>query len=132
MDQEELEQYKENREALIEAAELFNVALRVGASGKLYIVRGRLDRVASFFEGYRSEIEEMMGGRIAHVPEPASTHSDRQLCPGMPPPEMFPRSTQWTCYDCDRIWVVVEEAQYNESYSAWRILTDWNRLGRDV
>lgn len=73
-----------------------------------------------------------MAGRITYVPEPASTHSDRQRCPGMPAPEMFPRGTQWTCNECDRIWVVVEGAQYNESYSAWRILTDRNRLGRDV
>ena len=73
-----------------------------------------------------------MGGRITYRPRPASTHSDLWTCPGMPVPERHPRGTQWTCNECDRIWVVVEGAQYNEPYTAWRVLNGRNRDGRDV
>lgn len=72
-----------------------------------------------------------MSGRIIHMPKPEITHDNYHPCQGIPAAEFLVRGTQWQCDSCDRIWVVVEGAQYNESYSAWRILTDRNKDGRD-
>lgn len=68
-----------------------------------------------------------MTGKITYVP---SSH-ERHGCEGMPAADALPAGTIWTCDDCGQEWVVVEGAQYNESYSAWRKLTERNRGGRD-
>lgn len=52
-------------------------------------------------------------------------------CADKPPADTLPRATQWQCDVCDQTWVVVEGAQYNESYSAWRRLTEKNVGGHD-
>lgn len=71
-----------------------------------------------------------MTGRITHTPTPQTLH-DRKGCDGKPDANMHARGTIWTCDDCGKQWVVVQGAQYNESYSAWRVLTDRNREGYD-
>lgn len=72
-----------------------------------------------------------MTGRITHVPTPAAVCERPGGCPDMPKAEAYRRGTVWTCDECHREWVVVEGAQYNEHYSAWRRLTDRNRDGSD-
>ncbi|QDK03259.1 hypothetical protein SEA_DEJAVU_18 [Microbacterium Phage DejaVu] len=67
-----------------------------------------------------------MGGRIIYVP------NDPHECGSKPVSAMLKKGTQWQCNDCDQVWVVVEGAQYNEPYSAWRRLTERNRDGRDL
>lgn len=71
-----------------------------------------------------------MSGKITFTPTVQTLH-DREGCQGMPRPESQERGTIWTCDDCGQAWVVVEGAQYNESYSVWRKLTDRNREGFD-
>lgn len=72
-----------------------------------------------------------MTGRITHVPTPAAVCERPAGCLDKPHPEVHARGTVWTCDECGREWVVVTGAQYNESYSAWRILTAANREGYD-
>jgi len=72
-----------------------------------------------------------MTGRITHVLEPAAVCERPGGCPDMPKAEAHRPGTVWTCDECGREWVVVEGAQYNESYRAWRRLTDRNRNGDD-
>lgn len=67
-----------------------------------------------------------MSGQIIYVPPTAHE------CGGQPPARMLNAGTQWQCDDCGQVWVVVEGAQYNESYSAWRKLTEKNKGGRDL
>lgn len=66
-----------------------------------------------------------MGGKIILIPE--SAHQ----CADFPVAGMLKKGTQWQCNDCNKIWVVVTGAQYNEPYSAWRKLTDKNINGED-
>lgn len=66
-----------------------------------------------------------MGGRIIYTPP--SAHQ----CSNMPVPERLAAGTQWQCDECHKKWVVVQGAQYNEPYSAWRTLTDKNINGED-
>lgn len=72
-----------------------------------------------------------MIGRITFEP-PHPTACDRGTCEGKPPADNYRPGTIWTCDECDREWVVVEGAQYNEPYQAWRHLTERNREGRDI
>ncbi|WP_234057933.1 hypothetical protein [Microbacterium sp. NFH-22A-Y] len=72
-----------------------------------------------------------MGGRITFTPPRRSVCDRPAGCQGRPAPEPYPRGTIWTCDECGSEWVVVEGAQYNEAYSAWRRLTDRNRDGSD-
>ncbi len=72
-----------------------------------------------------------MSGRITFGPEPAAVCDRPGGCPEKPRAEAHSRRTVWTCDECGREWVVVEGAQYNEPYSAWRRLTQRNRDGSD-
>ncbi|AXC37874.1 hypothetical protein SEA_JACKO_14 [Microbacterium phage Jacko] len=67
-----------------------------------------------------------MAGQIIYTPPEAHE------CSGMPVPERYPGGTIWRCDDCGTEWVVVQGAQYNEPYSAWRKLTENNKDGRDL
>jgi ribosomal protein L37AE/L43A len=69
-----------------------------------------------------------MTGKITFVPTQKTLH-DREGCQGKPHPDSQVRGTIWTCDDCGKEWVKVEGAQYNEAYSAWRVLTEKNRDG---
>lgn len=71
-----------------------------------------------------------MTGKITFVPSAADRC--RLECPDKPPPAMLKPRTQWTCDECGKVWVVVEGAQHNEPYQAWRVLTDATRDGRDL
>lgn len=55
-----------------------------------------------------------MSGRIIYVPP--SAHD----CEGRPSADWYKAGTIWECSECGKQYVVVEGAQYNESYSAWR------------
>lgn len=70
-----------------------------------------------------------MAGKIIYTPPPRLCGAD--LCEGRPDPTALTRGTLWMCDICEKVYVVVEGAQYNESYSAWRILTEANREGYD-
>ena len=67
-----------------------------------------------------------MAGTI--TPPPSEAHK----CEGRPPAEHYQRATVWTCDDCGKKFVVVVGSQYNEPYTAWRVLTDWTRGGFDL
>ena len=66
-----------------------------------------------------------MPGRI--ISEPTREH----VCADKPVADRYARGTQWQCDECHTIWVLVVGAQYNESYSAWRVMTERNRNGQD-
>lgn len=66
-----------------------------------------------------------MSGKI--TPPPAAPHQ----CTGRPDAKRHARGTVWTCNNCGKQFVVVFGAQYNESYVAWRPLTEANRNGHD-
>lgn len=72
-----------------------------------------------------------MTGRITHVPEPTAACERPGGCLGRPSADLYRPGTVWTCDECDREWVIVEGAQYNEVYRAWRRLTEANRNGSD-
>lgn len=60
MDPEDVEQFKENREELIENAwQTYAVRLKVNADDGLN-VEGTLNNIVDFHRDYRSEIEEML------------------------------------------------------------------------
>lgn len=60
MDPEDVEQFKENREELIENAwQTYAVRLKVNADDGLN-VEGTLSNIVDFYRDYRSEIEEML------------------------------------------------------------------------
>lgn len=61
------------------------------------------------------------------APEPLA-----HVCEGMGSPYAYASGTQFHCDECPKKWVVVEGAQYNEPYKAWRPLTWKNRTGRDI
>ena len=69
-----------------------------------------------------------MTGRITHE----ATRHDRHGCEGMPEPSAYVPGTIWECDDCHQEWVVVRGSQYNETYYAWRKLTERNREGYDT
>ena len=71
-----------------------------------------------------------MSGRIIYTP-PVPTPCDRGVCEDRPSAENYRPGTVWKCDDCDREWVAVEGAQYNECYKAWRVLTSRNKDGID-
>lgn len=71
-----------------------------------------------------------MSGRIVYEPSTPSA-CERGNCEGkIRAPELRP-GTIWKCDECGKQWVVVQGAQYNESYQAWRVLTERNRDGLD-
>lgn len=72
-----------------------------------------------------------MGGRITYVPPPKDGCIRGWGCADKPNANDYEPSTQWTCDNCDQVWVVVEGAQYNEPYKAWRKLTYKNIEGED-
>lgn len=72
-----------------------------------------------------------MGGRITHVPAPKDDCIRGWGCADKPSPNDYKPGTQWTCDNCGKVWVVVEGAQYNEPYQAWRTLTEKNKNGMD-
>lgn len=72
-----------------------------------------------------------MTGRITFTPEPAAVCERPAGCLDKPNHRMLRSGTIWTCDECGREWVVVTGAQYNESYTAWRRLTEANRGGQD-
>jgi len=65
-------------------------------------------------------------GRIISTPDPMRNHR----C-DLPRAESYQRGTVWECDDCEKQYVVVQGAQYNEAYTAWRRLTEGNRDGSD-
>lgn len=67
-----------------------------------------------------------MAGRIVFRPEA------EHRCTELPKADELTPGTVWQCNDCENQWVVVEGAQYNEPYKAWRILTEANRVGLDA
>lgn len=71
-----------------------------------------------------------MPGRIIHRPSTPTMH-ERLGCSGMPPADREAPGTIWQCDECRKQHVVVEGAQYNEYYKAWRALTEANRNGDD-
>lgn len=71
-----------------------------------------------------------MSGRITFIPK-TPTACERGSCEGKPDPKLHRDGTIWQCYECGKEWVVVSGAQYNESYTAWRVLTERNRGGSD-
>ena len=66
-----------------------------------------------------------MGGTITPPPPPA------HQCEGRPFADGYRAGTIWTCDECGKKFVVVQGAQYNEPYTAWRALTERNRTGSD-
>lgn len=72
-----------------------------------------------------------MPGRVTFVPSPKAVCERPAGCLDKPRPEAHARGTIWTCDVCGREWVVVTGSQFNEHYSAWRILTAANREGYD-
>lgn len=44
----------------------------------------------------------------------------------------LPAGTRGECDRCGQEWIVVSGAKYNETYRAWRRLTDKNKDGRDL
>lgn len=66
-----------------------------------------------------------MPGHIILPPPPP------HKCEGRPPADHFKPATVWQCDECGKKYVVVEGAQYNESYTAWRPLTEYNKDGSD-
>jgi ribosomal protein L37AE/L43A len=66
-----------------------------------------------------------MSGTITAPPPEA------HKCEGIPLPALYHEGTVWTCDDCGKKFVVVRGAQYNESYLAWRTLTEENKNGAD-
>lgn len=72
-----------------------------------------------------------MTGKITFTPTPAARCERTGGCPDKPQPSVLKPGTIWQCDECAREWVVVEGAQYNEPYQAWRRLTESNRGGQD-
>lgn len=72
-----------------------------------------------------------MSGRIIFEPTDEAACERNRDCADKPIAYLLRPGTIWKCDDCGREWVVVEGAQYNESYKAWRILTERNRKGVD-
>lgn len=72
-----------------------------------------------------------MTGRITFIPQAKAVCERPAGCLDKPNPQVHARGTIWTCDECDKEWVLVTGAQYNEPYSAWRPLTDRNRDGSD-
>ena len=71
-----------------------------------------------------------MAGRITFVPS-TPTACEQGHCAGKPSPDPHRPGTIWTCDECGKEWVLVQGAQYNETYRAWRRLTERNRGGSD-
>lgn len=67
-----------------------------------------------------------MPGQIVSLPDHAHT------CTDTPDPTQYLPGTVWQCDECGTQWVVVEGAQYNVGYSAWRRLTQYNKDGQDI
>lgn len=67
----------------------------------------------------------MAPGRIISTPKA------QHLCTGKPIPSSHAQATIWQCDECEKQWVLVVGAQYNESYSVWRPLTAHNRDGTE-
>lgn len=63
-----------------------------------------------------------MTGRIVYEP-PQHTACDREMCEDKPEASNYRDDTIWECDHCGRHWIVWSGAQYNESFSAWRIAT---------
>lgn len=61
-----------------------------------------------------------MSGRIIFEPK-IPTSCDRGQCKDKPRAEGHRDGTIWECDDCGRQWVVWSGAQYNESFSAWKL-----------
>lgn len=66
-----------------------------------------------------------MPGKIISLP--ASAHK----CTDLPNANTLEPATVWQCDECDAKWVIVEGAQYNVAYRAWRLLTELNADGTD-
>ena len=66
-----------------------------------------------------------MSGRIVSVPTVAHKC---QIGLGA---GSYEPGTVWQCDDCDKQWVAVRGSQYNETYSAWRPLTERTKDGHD-
>lgn len=64
-----------------------------------------------------------MTGRIIFEPK-IPTSCDRRQCKDKPLAETYRDGTIWECDDCGRQWVVWSAAQYNESFSAWKLHRD--------
>ena len=72
-----------------------------------------------------------MTGRITFVPTPAAVCDRPGGCRDKPHPQVHSRGTIWTCDECGKEWVLVTGSQHNETYEAWRPLTERNRDGSD-
>lgn len=60
MDAEGRKEFESNRAELIENATRYKLKLFVGGDDKVYIKNGPLSGFYDFYQGYRSEIEEML------------------------------------------------------------------------
>jgi ribosomal protein L37AE/L43A len=61
-----------------------------------------------------------MTGRIIYTP-PTPTACDRGDCADKPRADGLRDGTIWECDHCGRQWIVWSGAQYNESFSAWKL-----------
>lgn len=69
-----------------------------------------------------------MTGSIIYEP-PTPTVCERGDCADKPRADQYRDGTLWECDHCGAQWVVWSGAQYNETFSGWRLHRAGSRVG---